>query len=331
MPIDEPRLWQQVALGEDTALELKEARFRGDRVVGPRRDDLADGLAALANGRGGRLVLGVTDERKAQGLDPAQLDALADLVTEICSDSVKPSLDFSLFRVSAPAPAGGGALVVEVPEGATVHRSPGGHFRRRGNRKRLMDAAEVRRLAHARGQSDVASTDTQVVRNTGVNSLSRGTVAAVRELAGGRARRGRVVEAEVRQGRPARRAPGHRRGRAAGGGRSAGMAAERVDSGRLLPRRPDGRRPAGRRAGHRGTPRPADTRRHALRGPQPARGRVQGPGPRRRAAVQRTRRFRGGGQRGGAPRLRGVGVAHTGCSCSTTAWSCTRPAGCATR
>ena len=36
-----------------------------------------------------------------------------------------------------------------------------------------MDATEVRRLAHARGRSDVASTDTKVVRGTGVNSLSR--------------------------------------------------------------------------------------------------------------------------------------------------------------
>ena len=88
MPFDAQRLWRQVALGEDTELELKEARFRADRVVGPKRGDLADGLAALANGRGGRLVLGVTDERQPQGLDPAQLDALADLVTEICSDSV---------------------------------------------------------------------------------------------------------------------------------------------------------------------------------------------------------------------------------------------------
>ena len=171
MPIDAQRFWQQVALGEDTELELKEARFRGDRVVGPRRDDLADGLAALANGRGGRLVLGVTDERQPQRLDPAQLDALADLVTEVCSDSVKPPLDFSLFRVSVPGPVAGGVLVVEMPEGATVHRSPGGHFRRRGNKKRQMDAAEFRRLAQARGQSDIASTDTQVVQSTGVNSL----------------------------------------------------------------------------------------------------------------------------------------------------------------
>lgn len=159
-PMEAGHLWQQVALGEDTAFEMKEARFRGARVVAPRRDDLADGLAALANGRGGRLVRGVTDERRPQRLDPAQLDALTGLVTEICSDAVKPPLDFGLFRVPTPGSTGGGALVVEVPEGTTVHRSPGGHFRRPGNRKRQMDAAEVRRLAQARGQSDVASTDT---------------------------------------------------------------------------------------------------------------------------------------------------------------------------
>ena len=67
MPTDTSRLWEQVALGEDTDLELKEARFRGNRVSGPRRDDLADELAAFANARGGRLVLGVSDEPTAAG------------------------------------------------------------------------------------------------------------------------------------------------------------------------------------------------------------------------------------------------------------------------
>lgn len=87
MPIDAERLWAQVALGEDTDLDLKEARFRGKELKGPGRDHLADELAAFANARGGRLVLGVTDDRKPQSLQPAQLDALADLVTEICTAS----------------------------------------------------------------------------------------------------------------------------------------------------------------------------------------------------------------------------------------------------
>ena len=171
MAIDALRLWEQIGFGEDTDLDLKEARFRGKEVKGPGRDHLADELAAFANARGGRLVLGVTDDRKPQSLEPAQLDALADLVTEICSDSIKPPLELNLYRVRAPKPAEGGVLVVEIPESATVHRSPGGYYCRRGDKKRQMDSAQIRRLSQARGQSDVAATDTQVVRNTGINSL----------------------------------------------------------------------------------------------------------------------------------------------------------------
>ena len=169
MPINPPRFWEQVRLGEDSGFELKEALFRGPRVSEPRRTDLADELAAFANSRGGRLVLGVSDDREAQPLDPAQLDASARFVTEICEDRIEPRLDFSIYRV--PAPAGGGVLLVEIPAGATVHRSPGGHFQRRGDSKRRMQTAEIRRLLQSRGQSEALATDTQVVRDTGINSL----------------------------------------------------------------------------------------------------------------------------------------------------------------
>ena len=171
MAIDAQRFWEEVRLGEDTGLELKEARFRGQRVSAPHRDGLADGLAAFANSGGGRLVLGVTNDREPQSLEPERLNVLASLVTEVCSDSVEPPLDFRLYRVPASPPGGGGALLVEVPAGDTVHRSPGGYFRRRGDSKRQMQPDEIRRLLQSRGQSDAAATDTQVVGNTGVNSL----------------------------------------------------------------------------------------------------------------------------------------------------------------
>ena len=171
MPIDASGFWEQVRLGEDTALELKEVQFRGRRVHAPRRDDLADELAAFANSQGGRLVLGATDDRKPQSLDPAQLDALARVVSEICTDSIKPPLVFSIHRVPSPG-AEGGVLLVEIPRGETVHSSPGGCFRRRGDTKRKMQPAEVGRLLQSRGQSEVAATDTQTVRNSGINSLS---------------------------------------------------------------------------------------------------------------------------------------------------------------
>ena len=60
MLIDPRLFWEQVRLGEDSGLELKEARFQGDRVTAPHRDGLADGFAAFANSGGGRVVLGVT-------------------------------------------------------------------------------------------------------------------------------------------------------------------------------------------------------------------------------------------------------------------------------
>ena len=91
MPIDTARLWRQVALGEDTDLELKEVVFRRGKVVAPRRDALADKLAAFGNAGGGRMVLGVTDAREAQGLNPAELDVLVDRVAEICTDTVFPA------------------------------------------------------------------------------------------------------------------------------------------------------------------------------------------------------------------------------------------------
>ncbi len=171
MLIDPRLFWEQVRLGEDSGLELKEARFQGDRVTAPHRDGLADGFAAFANSGGGRVVLGVTDDREPQSLTPAQLDLLADRVTEICSDSISPPLDFSVYRVPAEPPGHGGALLVEIPPSATVHRSPGSYFRRRGDSKRQMQPDEIRRLLQSRGQSDATATDTQVVRDTGVNSL----------------------------------------------------------------------------------------------------------------------------------------------------------------
>ena len=169
MRIDTVRFWQDVRLGEDSTLELKEVRLQGDRVVAPRRDDVANECAAFANADGGRLVLGVSDDRTPQSFSPAQLDVLMQWVSTV-SDSMQPRLDYQAYRV--PTPAGdGGVVVVEIPAGDTVYRSPGGYYRRRGDTARQMSSDEIRRLLQSRGQSDATATDTQIVRDTGVNTL----------------------------------------------------------------------------------------------------------------------------------------------------------------
>ena len=173
MRVDSEELWAAVRLGEDSGLELKEVAFRGQKVSAPSRDSLADELAAFANARGGRLVLGVRDDRTPQSLPPGELDVLLDFVKEICESSIKPRLEFHAHRVPVPSPGDGGVLVVDVPQGDGVHGSPGGHFRRRGDAKRQMQPDEHRRLVQARGHSDVTAVDEQTVAGTSLNTLTR--------------------------------------------------------------------------------------------------------------------------------------------------------------
>ena len=311
MPIDAARLWQQVALGEDTDLELQEVEFRGGKVSAPRRDALAEEMAAFGNAGGGWVVLGVTDDRQPQALDSSRLDALTSLVAEIYTDSIKPPLDYRVFRVPGPEPGNGGALVVDIPESVTVHRSPGGYWLRRGDRKRQMASAEIRRLSQARGQSDTASTDMQAVRGTGINSLRP---ELWRLYVSSRADEpAEVALAKLKFMKD----DSHGTLRATVGGVL--LAAE--DPSEWLPNawiqavcyRGD-RADASRQVdapGHHRPARPADSGGDALRGRQPARRGIQGSGAHRRTAVQRPRSLRGGGQRGGAPRLRGIRIADT--------------------
>ena len=168
---DEAALWEAVRLGEDSRLELKEVRFKGRRLDAPRRDTIADEIAAFANAGGGRLVLGVTDQRTPQTLTPEQLNRLIAAIGEICTDSIRPPIEYEAHRVPTPPHREGGVLVVDVPSGPTVHHSPGGCFQRRGDAKRPMDSAGIRRLLLTRGQSDAAAVDEQPVGGTGVNSL----------------------------------------------------------------------------------------------------------------------------------------------------------------
>ena len=91
---------RRIRLGEDSILELKSVRVSGSRVRAPDRNDLADELAALANSRGGTVVLGVDDKtRRIQDIAPDALDVLEGWIREICNDSVAPALDADILKV----------------------------------------------------------------------------------------------------------------------------------------------------------------------------------------------------------------------------------------
>ncbi|MDR4496274.1 MAG: ATP-binding protein, partial [Nitrospirales bacterium] len=169
-------LLQKIRLGEDTSLEYKNVGFKGDRVAEPKRDDLADELAAIANTHDGVLVLGVDDKtREVVGIPLHRLDAVERYIYEICTDSVKPHILFKSFRMELPDSTGivQPVLKVEIPRSLFVHKSPGGYFHRQGSKKCEMSPDMLARLFQQRSQARLIRFDEQPVPDTGFMDLEQ--------------------------------------------------------------------------------------------------------------------------------------------------------------
>ena len=160
---------RQMRLGEDSHWEFKEIEFAGNVPRGPRRDDLADELAAFANTDGGVVLCGITDSGDVQGMSRKQMDVLEQLLVEVCTDMVKPPIRSVILRRETEE--GSSFLLVEVPQGHTQHDSPGGSYHRVGSSKRPMTSDERLRLAQQRGQARFLWFDKQPVEGTGFGSL----------------------------------------------------------------------------------------------------------------------------------------------------------------
>lgn len=168
-------LLQKIKLGEDTSIEFKTVRFRGDRVSEPKRDDLADEIAAMANTHEGVLLLGIDDKTKEiQGIPREHLDGLERYIVEICNESIKPPILFRSFRLELPDSMGilRPILKIEIPRSLFVHESPGGYFYRQGSSKRRMPPEYLARLFQQRSQARVIRFEEQPVPGTGIDDLS---------------------------------------------------------------------------------------------------------------------------------------------------------------
>ncbi|MBD3309159.1 transcriptional regulator [candidate division KSB3 bacterium] len=167
-------LLDKVSLGEDTSLELKSVRFKGHRVAEPRRDDLADEIAAIANTHDGVLVLGVDDKtHDIEGIPLERLEAVERYVYEICNESIKPPVLFRSFRMKLPDKAGDlqPVLKVDIPRSLFVHEGPGGYFHRQGSSKRKMPPDYLARLFQQRSQARLIRFEEQPVPQSSINDL----------------------------------------------------------------------------------------------------------------------------------------------------------------
>ena len=159
----------RLQLGEDSAWEFKQVEFAGNQPRSPRRDDLADEIAAFANADGGTLLCGVTDAGEVQHMTRDQLGALDAFVVEISSDTIEPPVRIRTQHMQRPD--GKRLLIVDVPPGESLHERSGRSYFRVGGSKRRMTSDERLRLAQRRGQARFASFDEQTFPNTGFNTL----------------------------------------------------------------------------------------------------------------------------------------------------------------
>ena len=169
MNFSDEEIKRQIRLGEDSHWEFKEIVFAENVPKSPRRDDLADEIAAFANTDGGVLLCGVTDSGDVQGMSRGQMDALERLLTEVCTDKINPPIRPIIVRreIEEDKPF----LLVQVVQGDTQHDSPGGSYCRVGSSKRRMTSDERLRLAQQRAQSRFLWFDKQPVPGTGFGSL----------------------------------------------------------------------------------------------------------------------------------------------------------------
>lgn len=168
-------LLKKIRLGEDNTLGLKTITFRGTRIDGPVRNDLADEIAAFANSHDAVLILGVDDRTKdIVGIPIDRLDLVEDFVREICNDSIEPPVSIRIFRMELPDEGGDlkPILKIEIPRSLFVHQSPGGYFYRQGSSKRIMKPEYLARLFQQRSQAQLIRFDEQAVPDTDLNNLS---------------------------------------------------------------------------------------------------------------------------------------------------------------
>ena len=159
-------LLKQIRLGEDSSLELKDLRYKGNQVNDPHRNSMADELAAMANTANGVFVLGVDDKsRTVVGIPEDKLDVVETWVRGICNDLITPQLFCRIRKIPVVTDDGVERVIVrvDVPKSLYVHQSPGGYFHRIGSSKRQMTPDVLARLFQQRSQARIIRFDEQSV------------------------------------------------------------------------------------------------------------------------------------------------------------------------
>ena len=153
-------LIEKIHLGEDSTIEFKREL--------PRRDSLADEIAAFANARGGVILIGVDDHGNVVGLHQQNLNQAEKTVVEICRDSIEPHVPTFAEKLLLD---GQDLLKIDIPRSLFVHKSPGGYLARQGSSKQVMPKEYLARLLQSRSRVGIISPDRRSVPDSTRNTL----------------------------------------------------------------------------------------------------------------------------------------------------------------
>ena len=167
-------LLRRIRLGEDNSFELQSVAFKGEAVIRPLPQKLADELASMANTNDCVVILGVDDKtREIIGIPEGRMEIVDRYIHEICNDSITPPISFKSFWMELPDSTGSSKIIlqVEVPRSLFVHESPGGYFHRQESSVRKMSPEYLARMFQQRSQARLFRFEEQPVPGSSMKDL----------------------------------------------------------------------------------------------------------------------------------------------------------------
>ncbi len=163
--MDEFTLREELLKGEDSTRQFKR------QIDG--QDHLAKEIVAFLNTRGGRIFVGVDDDGSIAGLSTDAVIALANTVSNACSQNVNPPCSALTFNVST---AEGMVVVIEVPDGPDKpYQDKDKQFwvKKGPDKRRVTERTELRRLFQG---GHVTYADASAIPGTSVADLDLGAL-----------------------------------------------------------------------------------------------------------------------------------------------------------
>lgn len=151
-------LLSEIAAGEDTFLELKEAVFRGNQILigdaGRAAPEIAEVFCSIANTQGGVVVFGIRKDGAVAGIPAEKRDLLEQFVINVGLNNCRPMIEPVLNWMQLPDEnqVMKLCLKVDIPKSRYyVHQTSDGRFLKRvGSHRHPIPPDQLGRLLAAR-------------------------------------------------------------------------------------------------------------------------------------------------------------------------------------